>query len=253
MTDDAEASDTPSGGRSRPRRWKTYFWAEAAILLGITGLLAALILPPVRGPREAARRTQCISNLHSVSLALLHYSEQYGALPPAHTVDSAGNSLHSWRTLILPYLGQPALYQTIDLSKPWNDPVNAEAYRSIPAVYRCPNLVDVKDCTTYLAIVAPGGCFRQNEPRKFDEITDDHGQTLMIIEAPRDQAVHWMAPLDASEEMVLKIGPESKLDHVALTIAVFVDGHVQSLNRDVPIAKWRAMISIAGNDSPGEF
>ena len=56
-----------------------------------------------------------------------NYEQAYNALPPAYTVDANGRPLHSWRTLILPYLEQESLYQTIDLSKPWNDPANARA------------------------------------------------------------------------------------------------------------------------------
>lgn len=253
MTDDADPRDTPPSDRSRTGRRRMYFWVEAAILIAIIVLLAGQVLPPARSAREAARRTQCINNLKEIALALGNYAAQNGALPPAQTIDPMGNPLHSWRTLILPYLGQQALYKTIDLSKPWNDSVNAEAYRSIPRVYRCPNLVESENCTTYLAIVAPGGCFRVDAPRKFDEITDDHGQTLMIIEAHQDHAVHWMSPMDASEEMVLGIGPASKLDHRKVMYAAFADGHIQSLNRDIPVATRRALISIAGNDTPGEF
>ena len=67
------------------------------------------------------------NNLKQIALALLNYEQAHHALPPAYTVDAQGRPLHSWRTLILPYLDQESLYQTIDLSKPWNDPANAKA------------------------------------------------------------------------------------------------------------------------------
>src|SRR5262245_16452317 len=102
-------------------------------VLGILFLIAvaiSLCLPPVTRGREAARRTQCKNNLKQILLALTNYELEYQALPPAHTTDANGNPLHSWRTLILPYLDQRQLYESIDLSKPWNDPINADACKA---------------------------------------------------------------------------------------------------------------------------
>ena len=73
---------------------------------------------------------QCANNLKQIALALRNYESVYHALPPAYTVDAEGKPLHSWRTLILPYLEQQALYDKIDLSKPWDDPANKEAYET---------------------------------------------------------------------------------------------------------------------------
>jgi len=95
----------------------------------------ALLLPSVTRGREAARRTQCKNNLKQIMLALHNYHDEYHAFPPAFTTDCDGNRLHSWRTLILPYLDQQQLYTTIDLSKPWNDPANAEAFKTTVHVY----------------------------------------------------------------------------------------------------------------------
>jgi len=65
---------------------------------------------------------------------------------------------------------------------------------------------------------------------------------------PRDRAVHWMAPSDADERLVMGIGPGSKLDHAGGMNAAFADGSVRSLRARVPAAQRRAMISIAGRD-----
>jgi hypothetical protein len=99
------------------------FIVVAAILL----ILVGLMLPAVRTPRHAAGRMQCTNNPKQISLALHNYHSKYRSFPPAFTVDDKGNRLHSWRTLILPFMEQSALYDTIDLSVPWSDPVNHEA------------------------------------------------------------------------------------------------------------------------------
>ena len=99
---------------------------QVLLVLGIIVVLLVLFLPFTSAvPRPAARRAQCTNNLKQIGLALHEYVQEYDALPPAFTVDAQGRPLHSWRTLILPFLEQEALYKTIDLSKPWNDPANA--------------------------------------------------------------------------------------------------------------------------------
>jgi prepilin-type processing-associated H-X9-DG protein len=219
------------------------------LLVGIIGLLIALLLPATRSSRGAARRIQCVNNLKQIALALHNYESRYNALPPAHTVDAAGKPLHSWRTLILPYLEeQKLLYDTIDLSKPWNDPANAKAYATEVSAYRCPALSAPAGQTTYLAIVANNGCFLPDKPRRLSEISDDLGLTLTVIEADRDHAVHWMAPIDADESLVMGISPESKLDHPGGMNAAFVDGRIRFLKATSLASQRRALISIAGND-----
>ena len=190
-----------------------------------------------------------MNNLKQIALALRNYAEEHqNALPPAYTTDADGKPLHSWRTLILPYLDEQQLYETIDLTKPWDDVVNVQASKICLSVYQCPAGSERLDYTTYLAIVTPGSCLQPNEPRDLSEITDGAGETLMLIEVDSEHAVPWMSTTDADEKVVMGIGPKSKLDHTGGVSAAFVDGHVQFLDADMPAAQRRALISIAGGD-----
>jgi type II secretory pathway pseudopilin PulG len=99
-------------------------------VLGGIALLIAMLLPAVRSAREPARRNQCLSQLKQIALALETYADVHGKFPPAYTTDADGKPLHSWRTLILPYMEEPQLYASIDLTKPWDDPVNAKAFKT---------------------------------------------------------------------------------------------------------------------------
>jgi len=115
-------------------------------------------------------------------------------LPPAYTTDEMGKRLQSWRTLILLYLEQKPLYDTIDLSKPWDDPANAEAFKVGVPAYICPSAGCPANHTTYPAIVTVKGCLRPAEPRPLSEITDNPGETLIVIEVDTPHAVPWMVP-----------------------------------------------------------
>lgn len=253
MTENPESgldavSDTPPQRRSGCGTLFTLF-----TILGIGAVLVALLLPAVDRGRYAARRTQCMNNIRNIALALLNYEAQYHALPPAYTVDTDGKPLHSWRTLILPYLDQKQLYETIDLSKPWDDPANAEACNTAISVYHCPSDQCPLDHTTYLASVASNGCFRLTEGRTLSDITDDHSETLMVIEVSSDRSVPWMSPNDADEQLILSIGPESKLAHVGGVQAAMCDGTVRFLSTALPAATRLALISIAAGDKAGDF
>ena len=195
---------------------------------------------------------QCQNNLKQIAIALLSYEAKYHALPPAYTVDANGKPLHSWRTLILPYLEQQHLYELIDLSKPWNDPVNAEACNFPLSVFHCPACSCPLNHTTYLANVAPNGCFHLTEPRKLSEIGSGGSKTLMVIEVPSDHSVLWMSPNDADEALILSIGRDSKLAHNGTFNVAMCDGSVHALEADLPAADRKAMISTSGHDNTGE-
>ena len=151
-------------------------------------------------------------------------------------------------TLILPYLEQERLYRTIDLSKPWNDPANAQARETSVPIFQCPETAGPKNTTTYLAITGPNACLIPGKPRRLAEITDAHSSTLMVIEADETHAVPWMAPVDADESLVMSLGPTAKLHHAGGMNGCLVDGSVRFLRSETPAAVRRALLSISGND-----
>ena len=214
---------------------------------------AALLLPATRTAREPARRSQCKNNLKQIGLALHNYYDEHHALPPAYTVDEDGKRLHSWRTLILPYLDQKPLYDKIDLTKAWDDPANAEAFKSTIYCYSCPSFDGPQINTTYLAVVTSNSCLRPAESRLLSEIKDGTSNTLMVVEADTERAVHWMSPNDADESMILEVAPTSKLAHTGGIHVLFADGSVRFLNDTVSADIRRALISVAGNEPLSSF
>ena len=164
------------------------------------------------------------------------------ALPPAYTVDANGKPLHSWRTLILPFLEQQALYETIDLTKPWDDPVNATGAQLSPLwIYHCPSDGGPQNRTTYLANVAPNGCFNLKPPKRLSELGSGGANALLLVEVPLDRSIPWMCPDDADETLILSIGPDSKLEHAGVFNGAMCDGSFHSFPADLPAADRKAM------------
>ena len=83
-------------------------------------------------------RWRCDDNLRQIALALQAYHRENGRFPPAYIANKHGKAMHSWRVLLLPYIGRSDLYEAYDFSQPWNGPKNEELLTRRPDVSECP-------------------------------------------------------------------------------------------------------------------
>ncbi len=239
-----EMSLPPSPRKASASAGAVIFIAMIAVLL-----LVALNVPICFIPAHVSRELSCHSNCRQIALAMGAYHDQYQVFPPAYTVDSNGRPLHSWRVLLLPYLNEQSLYDSLDLTKPWDDEVNRRFWNSMPAVYRCPENQDVADHTTYLAIVAPGSCIQPKKSASFSDIKDGAGSTIVIVEVSKREGVVWMSPQDADLTLFLAIGSKLAPPHRSAVSAACCDGRVMRLSAHSDDKDRRAMVSIAENDT----
>jgi hypothetical protein len=105
----------------------------------------------VQQAREAARRSQCKSNLKQIGVALHHYHEVNRMLPSGFIgVDLAtrspninGMNSFGWGTMILPMLDQTPLYRELNtkvsLLDPVNNPVTNAPTQKFLSVFQCPS------------------------------------------------------------------------------------------------------------------
>ena len=142
----------------------------------------------------AVNQAECRDQLQAITLALLIYEKQYGHLPPAWTVDGQGKPLHSWRVLLLPYLGEEAkkLYEKIRLDEPWDSEHNRQFHEAAIPFYQCPGAELGPGETRYSVVVGPKTAFRGGKGVKFNEFGPHQANLILVLE--RLSPVCWMEP-----------------------------------------------------------
>jgi prepilin-type processing-associated H-X9-DG protein/prepilin-type N-terminal cleavage/methylation domain-containing protein len=93
---------------------------ELLVVVAVTSLLVALLLPAVQKVREAANRMSCVNNLKQLGLALHGYHQAVGNLPPGITTwANSEDAGHTGFTYLLPYVEQDNVFRQFDLTKQW--------------------------------------------------------------------------------------------------------------------------------------
>lgn len=95
--------------KHRQRRFQGFTLIEVLVVIGVFALLAALILPALRGARLKAYEAGCVSNLKQLIIGMKLYSSDWGVWPSRGEVnDDFGDAI--W--VGLPPTGQPRVTST---------------------------------------------------------------------------------------------------------------------------------------------
>jgi len=135
---------------------------ELLVVIAIIGTLVALVLPAVQKVREKANLTKCQNNLRQIGLAMHNYLGDHGHFPPAYIRTSGrqsgtaygisypddnwnGTTGWAWGTLILPYIEQGTVYNSLRLDLPCWAPENAPFVKATVLVFLCPSATGGSD------------------------------------------------------------------------------------------------------------
>ena len=223
--------------------------------IGSLGCVASLILllsTPGVNNAETRNRTSCPNNLKQLGIALLDFADKHKNFPPAVMYDSLGQPMHSWRTLILPYIEEGTLYRTYHFNEPWNGPINASLTRVDVLCFRCPEHPPAPFETSYVAVIAPGSVWSVPGGAKISDITDGPKNTILLVEM-KNSGIKWAEPrnLDLNNlppGMTKQNLLHSLSNHAGGFYAVFADAHVEFIPETIPWADFEAMLTIAGGE-----
>lgn len=230
------------------------------LIIGVdtVGVLISLVLPAVQTARESARQSQCIGNLKQIGAAMHAYQDRYGCFPPAYLADVSGKPTHSWRVLILPFLGEHDLYARYHFDEPWNGPHNRTLAAAMPSVYRCPSHTAPGTKTSYAMPVGPHAISGGPNGRRMSDVQDGPSSTILVAEAVGKDLL-WLEPRDLDTakmsfqiEATVTVPPGSSEEisshHPGRVNVLLCDGSVRTLMAEsTSPEQLEAMMTIDGD------
>ena len=212
--------------------------------------VAALAAAPINQSREGARRTQCTNNLKQIGLAFHNYHSAHNHFPGAFIAGKAGTPLLSWRVQLLPFLGEPALYEAFHRDEPWDSPHNKTLISRMPTAFACPGAARrlvAEGKTSYLAPRGHDTMVPAGPGIRVQDVTDGTSNTILVVDAGDDAAVVWTRPDDwdvpASPTAAPLLG-----HHPGGFNTLFGDGSVRFLKQAIKPATLKALTTRNGRE-----
>ncbi|MFN0053116.1 MAG: DUF1559 domain-containing protein [Planctomycetales bacterium] len=213
---------------SRKVRWGVGILICVPLAYGLWQLISAT--------RAAASIARSRQNLKQIGQALHSYHEQYACFPPAYVLGPDGKPWHSWRVLLLPFLGEASLSERYRFDEPWDGPHNKQLLRQRPSVFASSRQKsESSEVTTYLGVVSRRSMWPAHFSVKLSDVTDGEKSTLFLLEND-DSDVLWSEPRDMREKDALSMfPPRNKEDQSGSSTGqpipvLFVDGRARAIS-----------------------
>ncbi len=226
-----------------------------AVLLGVLAVgVIFLFWPAFENLRERRDRFACMNNLQQIAKALDDYAADHGTYPPPVTYDAQGKPMHSWRVMILSYLGEDSLFAQYNFDLPWDSQQNAQLFARCPTVFMSPQAGrNMGSESTYALITGNGTVFPASGPLAPWQVTDGLAETLLVVEV-KNNTQEWTKPVDLNfGNLNRRIGAAGKNaiggNHSGGATAVLADGTPVWLPGDLDPVLLDAMISADGGEA----
>lgn len=241
------------------------------MVMGVTALSLALLLPAVNKVHKAAARMVCQNNLRQLGLSALnlHDSQSHfptGTMPNAALAPDERLSLH---VSLLPYIASDPLYRQLKKDEPWNSPSNSTALEGVEwKTYHCPawkfgatpeqhtgplaitNYVGVAgvgpDAATRSAGAPGNGVFGYDRTTKKDDITDGLANTALFFETAHELGP-WARGGPGTVRALIPDAPTFGGNHKREQNVLLADGSVRVLKDAAPTVL-AALATIAGGE-----
>ena len=178
---------------------------------------------------DARNHKASSKNLKQIALAVHNYASAENAALPANVTDKAGKPLLSWRVLLLPYVGEKALFGKFKLDEPWDSKHNFALVEKMPKVFESPRVtVKRKGYTVYQVFDGPGALYLAGKSKyHISNIPDGTSNTILAVESSK--AVPWTKPADLPYDVAKPI-PDFGKAYGGNPLCAMADGSVRSLD-----------------------
>jgi hypothetical protein len=112
--------------------------------------------------------------------------------------------MHSWRVLLLPYLGYEGLYKRYRFDEPWNGPNNKLLENEMPEEFRSQFLSRTSTITQYVGVSGQGAFWRGTAQLRQDDVQHGFLNPLICLIEAANSDIDWMEPRDIALDQALE-------------------------------------------------
>ncbi|MCR9294395.1 MAG: DUF1559 domain-containing protein [bacterium] len=243
----------PARNESRMAGWLLKAIGLVTLVTATAVALLFLFWPIFQSLKERRNKAACMNNLQQIAMALNAYAADHGSYPPPIVYDDQGKPMHSWRVLILGYLGEEALFAQYNFNLPWDSQLNSMLFSRCPKVFVTPGTnQSLAGETSYMLITGNGTLFPTSGPLAPEDIVDGPANTLLVVEV-KNNTYEWTKPIDLDAATLnRKIGAGGKNsiggNHPNGATAAFADGSGAWLPGDLDPVLFDAILTPNGGE-----
>lgn len=172
------------------RVWQLRLLAVSVVIVPVAAL-CFVVIPQVR---DATARQTTKNHMRQLSIALHSYHDTYNTFPPAFVQGPDGRMWHSWRTLLLPHLGESDLAAQYRLDEPWDGPHNRELAAKCPEVFQSPHWGTEPGRTNFYGVIGRRTAWPAHHSVSISQTVDGTSNTIHLVEGP--PVATWTEPRD---------------------------------------------------------
>jgi hypothetical protein len=240
-----------------PQAVKKAWWVLASLFFSASTI--AFLAPQIESAMHSSAYASSLNHLNMIKLALEGYQKNNGSFPPAFIANANGKPMVSWRTLLLPFLEENALYAQYNQKESWDGPSNSK----LPApreLFTWASYCESPTAFSCLAVVGTNTAWRGADPWKPSDLPDGGKHTIVLVET-MNSAIPWSEPRDLTVEeaiRAIKAGPHRRdrgyfyEEQPGITAVVLGDGRVAAIPAQTPRETLEALLTINGKEPPVE-
>ena len=215
-------------------------------------VIAKALRSAIEAARTAAKLSSEKNDLRQIGLAFHNYHNLQESFPVAgkdsNSFGKDGEPFMSWRTHILPFMDQAALYNTLNLGESADSDHNKPLLEKAENPYLSLNDAEDSKKTRFRMFSGKGTLLPGGKGLGFRDITDGASNTIMAIQVGPEKAVTWYKtktgiPID-SKNLLDEIGNPGPNGYLTL----FCDGAVRPLPADITAEQLKDYVTINGGE-----